>query len=188
MLSTLNVTACRLAARSALTDGAALADCVLPASFSDRHADETVTRYVSATLKLGDRNVDFNSLPLSARIEQPFVEQWHLVTQNILFRHLRQLWADDRPRTMVDIGCHAVCCVHAWGCVNCMPVCMCTRPHPCTACMCTAHVHLMCTSQGHSHRKNLSDATLWLDHFQRPGGTVLGVDLLEDYALDLQHR
>ena len=46
----------------------------------------------------------------------------------------------------------------------------------------------MCTSQGHSHRKNLSDATLWLDHFQRPGGTVLGVDLLEDYALDLQHR
>ena len=46
----------------------------------------------------------------------------------------------------------------------------------------------MCTSQGHSHRKNLSDATLWLDHFQSPGGTVLGVDLLEDYALDLQHR
>ena len=106
----LNVTACRLAARSALTDGAALADCVLPASFSDRHADETVARYVSATLQLGERNVDFNSLPLSARIEQPFVEQWHLVTQNILFRHLRQLWADDRPRTMVDIGCHAVCC------------------------------------------------------------------------------
>ena len=121
MLSALNVTACRLAARSAL-DGAALADCVLPASFSDRHADETVTRYVSATLKLGDRNVDFNSLPLSARIEQPFVEQWHLVTQNILFRHLRQLWADDRPRTMVDIGCHAVCCVHAWGRVNCLHV------------------------------------------------------------------
>jgi len=67
----------------------------------------------------------------------------------------------------------------------------------CTACaphvhrMCTAyapHVHRMCTSQGHSYRKNLSDATLWLDHFHYPGGTVLGVDLLEDYALDLQHR
>ena len=135
MLGTLNVTACRLAARSAL------ADCVLPASFSDRHADETVTRYVSATLKLGDRNVDFNSLPLSARIEQPFVEQWHLVTQNILLRHLRQLWADDRPRTMVDIGCHAVCCVHAWGCVNCMPVCM------CTACMCTARTLAIINSE-----------------------------------------
>ena len=137
MLSALNVTACRLAARSALADGAALADCVLPASFSDRHADETVTRYVSATLKLGDRNVDFNSLPLSARIEQPFVEQWHLVTQNILFRHLRQLWADDRPRTMVDIGCHAVCCVHAWGRVNCM----------CTACMCTARTLAIINSE-----------------------------------------
>ena len=177
-MSTLNLTACRLAARSALTDGAALADCVLPASFSDRHADESVASYVSATLQLGERNVDFNSLPLSARIEQPFVEQWHLVTQNILFRHLRQLWADDRPRTMVDIGCHAVCCVHAWGCMHC------------TACLpaCTPHVHRMCTSQGHSYRKNLSDATLWLDHFQSPGGTVLGVDLFEDYALDLQHR
>ena len=62
----------------------------------------------------------------------------------------------------------------------------------CTACLptCTPDVHrmCMCTSQGHSHRKNLSDATLWLDHFQSPGGTVLGVDLLEDYALDLQHR
>ena len=46
------------------------------------------------------------------------------------------------------------------------------------------HVHL---SQGHSYRKNLSDITLWLNHFQY-GGAVLGVDLLEDYALDLQHR
>ena len=46
----------------------------------------------------------------------------------------------------------------------------------------------MCTVQGHSHHKNLSDATLWLDHFQPPGGTVLGVDVVEDYALDLQHR
>ena len=46
------------------------------------------------------------------------------------------------------------------------------------------YVHL---SQGHSYRKNLSDITLWLNHFQY-GGAVLGVDLLEDYALDLQHR
>ena len=51
-----------------------------------------------------------------------------------------------------------------------------------------AHLPRMCTVQGHSHHKNLSDATLWLDHFQHPGGTVLGVDVVEDYALDLQHR
>ena len=58
----------------------------------------------------------------------------------------------------------------------------------CTACAPrTPHVHVH-LSQGHSYRKNLSDATLWLDHFHYPGGTVLGVDLLEDYALDLQHR
>jgi hypothetical protein len=105
MMSTLNETACGLATRSVLADGAALADCVLPASLSGRNSDEaTVARW----LKLGDRAVDFNSLAPSARIQQPFVDQWHIVTQNILFRHLRQLWADDRPRTMVDLGCHAV--------------------------------------------------------------------------------
>tara|TARA_B100000795_G_scaffold165666_1_gene124621 strand:+ start:404 stop:787 length:384 start_codon:yes stop_codon:yes gene_type:complete len=105
MASTLNETACRLAARSALADGAALADCVFPASLSGRNFDEA---RVAHWLHLGDRAVDFNSLALSARIQQPFVDQWHIVTQNILFRHLRQLWADDRPRTMVDLGCHAV--------------------------------------------------------------------------------
>ena len=105
----LNLTACRQAARSSLTDGAALADCVFPASFSDRRSDEaTVGRW----LKLGKKTLDFHALPTSARIEQPFVEQWHLVTQNILFRHLRELWADDHPRVMVDIGCQAVCRVH----------------------------------------------------------------------------
>ena len=103
--STLNETACRLAARSALADGAALADCVFPASLSGRNSDEA---RVARWLKLGGRAVDFNSLAPSARIQQPFVDKWHLPTQNMLFRHLRQLWADDRPRTMVDLGCHAV--------------------------------------------------------------------------------
>ena len=103
--STLNETACRLAARSALADGAALADCVFPASLSGRNSDEA---RVARWLKLGDRAVDFNSLAPSARIKQPFVDKWHITTQDMLFRHLRQLWADDRPRTMVDLGCHAV--------------------------------------------------------------------------------
>eukprot|EP00964_Phaeocystis_antarctica_P070368 scaffold42832_cov60-Phaeocystis_antarctica.AAC.1 len=35
----------------------------------------------------------------------------------------------------LDIGRHAVCCVHAtWGCAHCMPACMCTA--------CAPHVHL----------------------------------------------
>ena len=105
MASTLNETACRLAARSANTDGAALAGCILPASMSGLRSDKaTTTRW----LALGDKAVDFHSLAPSARILQPFVEQWHLTTQNILYRHLRQLWPDDRPRVMVDLGCHAV--------------------------------------------------------------------------------
>ena len=122
----LNLTACRQAARSSLTDGAALADCVFPASFSDRRSDEaTVGRW----LELGKKNLDFHALPTSARIEQPFVEQWHLVTQNILFRHLRELWADDRPRVMVDIGCHAVCRVHmCYACASNVPRRVCTPP------------------------------------------------------------
>ena len=129
----LNLTACRKAARSSLTDGAALADCVFPASFSDRRSDEaTVGRW----LKLGKNNLDFHALPTSARIEQPFVEQWHLVTQNILFRHLRQLWADDRPRVMVDIGCHAVCRVHmCYACASNAPrKCVYSAAHICLAC------------------------------------------------------
>ena len=129
----LNLTACRQAARSSLTDGAALADCVFPASFSDRRSDEaTVGRW----LKLGKNNLDFHALPSSARIEQPFVEQWHLVTQNILFRHLRQLWADDRPRVMVDIGCHAVCRVHmCYACASNAPrKCVYSAAHICLAC------------------------------------------------------
>ena len=64
-----------------------------------------------------------------------------------------------------------------------------TAPHVHRTCTARApHLHRMGTSQGHSLRKNLSDVTLWLNHFQYPGGAVLGVDLLEDYAHDLQHR
>jgi len=42
---------------------------------------------------------------------------------------------------------------------------------------------------GHTQYKNVSDALLWLDLFGSPkGGIVLGVDAVEDFALDLQHR
>ena len=35
---------------------------------------------------------------------------------------------------------------------------------------------------------NLSDALLWMKWFNHSGGTVVGVDAFEDYALDLQQR
>ena len=41
---------------------------------------------------------------------------------------------------------------------------------------------------GHGPARNQSDATLWLLYFGADGGTVLGVDAIEDNALDLQHR
>ena len=41
---------------------------------------------------------------------------------------------------------------------------------------------------GHTYRRNVSDALLWLDRFHHPGGAVLGVDIIEDFAFDLQHR
>ena len=41
---------------------------------------------------------------------------------------------------------------------------------------------------GHGAYNNISDALLWLDMFGRDGGHVLGVDVFEDFALDLQHR
>ena len=88
---------------------------------------------------------------------------------------------------MCTLGlCELYACLHAHRMhTACTPHVhrMCTARAPCAP-----HTHHVCTLQGHSYRKNQSDATLWLDHFQSPGGTVLGVDLLEDYALDLQHR
>lgn len=38
--------------------------------------------------------------------EQPVLARWHVTSQDQLFGHLRQLWADDRPRVMVDLGSH----------------------------------------------------------------------------------
>ena len=32
------------------------------------------------------------------------VTRWHVTTQELLFRHLRAIWDDDRPRTMLDLG------------------------------------------------------------------------------------
>jgi len=74
--------------------------------------------------------------------------RWHVTSQELLIRHLRALWPDDRPRVMVDLGSHA----------------------------------------SHGVGRNVSDAMLWLDHFNAGGSIVLAVDAIEDYALDLQHR
>ena len=41
---------------------------------------------------------------------------------------------------------------------------------------------------GHGRSRNISDALLWLQRFNATGSLVLGVDLHEDYTLDLQHR
>ena len=76
------------------------------------------------------------------------VRRWHTVTQDRLFGQLRHVWADDRPRTMLDLGCHA----------------------------------------GHGRDKNVSDALIWLHHFNASGSRVLGVDAFEDFAIDLQRR
>ena len=35
------------------------------------------------------------------------LRRWHVTTQELLFIHLRQVWPDDRPRVMVDLGSHA---------------------------------------------------------------------------------
>ena len=72
---------------------------------------------------------------------------WHLTTQERLFRDLRSIWPNDRPRNMVDLGCHA----------------------------------------GADRTHNMSDALIWLDYFNH-SGTVLAVDIFEDFALDLAHR
>ena len=76
----------------------------------------------------------------------PKFSRWHVTTQERLFEHLRVIWADDRPRVMVDLGCHA------------------------------------------GHGLNMSDALLWLHHWNATGSLVVGVDIVEDYALDLQYR
>ena len=76
------------------------------------------------------------------------VTRWHAVTQDRLFGLLRKLWADDRPRVMLDLGCHA----------------------------------------GAGRAFNVSDANIWLNHFNHTGSEVLGVDAFEDFALDLAAR
>ena len=41
---------------------------------------------------------------------------------------------------------------------------------------------------GHGPHINESDATRWLLRFHHPGSIVVGVDAVEDYALDIHHR
>ena len=48
----------------------------------------------------------FPGLPHSCTPNE-VLRRWHVTTQELLFIHLRQLWADDRPRVMVDLGSHA---------------------------------------------------------------------------------
>jgi len=33
--------------------------------------------------------------------------QWHVVSQDRMFKHLKSLWREDVPRVMIDAGCHA---------------------------------------------------------------------------------
>ena len=42
-----------------------------------------------------------------ARLPLPRFSRWHLTSQDLLFGHLRQLWDDNVPRVMLDLGCHA---------------------------------------------------------------------------------
>jgi len=37
----------------------------------------------------------------------PKFTQWHVVTQDRMFTHLKSLWREDVPRVMIDAGCHA---------------------------------------------------------------------------------
>ena len=48
-------------------------------------------------------------------------------------------------------------------------------------------VDLGCSAT-HGHHRNLSDALLWLHHFNATGSLVVGVDIDEDLVLDQQHR
>ena len=102
---------------------------------------------------LGSRAVRFRQ-PQRDRHHQkhmqpfPLLYRWHLTTQDRLFGHLRRLWEDDRPRIMVDLGCHA----------------------------------------GHGSSWNLSDALLWLRYFNHTGGSVLAVDVFDDFVQDVQRR
>ena len=35
------------------------------------------------------------------------LSRWHVTTQELLIRHLREIWSDATPRVMVDLGAHA---------------------------------------------------------------------------------
>ena len=37
----------------------------------------------------------------------PKLDRWHVTSQDRLIYHLRQVWPERAPRTMLDIGCHA---------------------------------------------------------------------------------
>lgn len=86
------------------------------------------------------------------------LRRWHVTTQELLIRHLRTVWPDDRPRVMVDLGSHAG---HGVG----------------------RNVSDAMLWLDHFGRDGKLSARQGL-----ATPVVLGVDAFEDYALDLQHR
>lgn len=46
-------------------------------------------------------------------INLPQLTRWHVASQDRLFHHLRTIWGNGVPRTMVDLGCHASHGVHS---------------------------------------------------------------------------
>ena len=72
-------------------------DCYMQASLAeDRRFIRRIHR--NKTLQLSERTASRNF---------PLLRRWHLTTQDKLFGHLRAIWADDKPRVMADLGCHA---------------------------------------------------------------------------------
>jgi hypothetical protein len=69
-------------------------------------AASVIDCYMNASLGLGAptsmkrHSADFGLLRKLA----PRLNRWHVETQDRLFGHLRKVWADDRPRVMVDLG------------------------------------------------------------------------------------
>lgn len=65
--------------------------------------------YMNASLGLGAPPSLARLSPIVGRMASfaPNYKRWHLETQDRLLGQLRRIWADDRPRLMIDLGCHA---------------------------------------------------------------------------------
>ena len=65
-------------------------DCYMAAALAKKQAWLPLSPWAGATSK-----------------RVPLFRLWHVETQQRLFTQLRRVWDDDRPRVMVDLGCHA---------------------------------------------------------------------------------